>query len=72
MIAKTKLFWVCLLGIMVGALVPRFVVKAFIQHCKPSDIHIAREAEKFENSQQLDAQIEMNTIFDLPQSTGSS
>lgn len=73
MIAKTKLFWVCLLCIIVGALVPRFIVKVFIQHCKPNDIHIAREAEKFENSrQQRDAQIEMNPIFDLPQSTGSS
>lgn len=75
MIAKTKLFWVCLLGIIAGALLPRFVVKVFIQHCKPNDIHIAREAEKSENSReshQREAQIEMNPIFDLPQSTGSS
>ncbi|KAH6755780.1 aminophospholipid ATPase 1 [Perilla frutescens var. hirtella] len=72
MIAKTKLFWVCLLGITVGALVPRFVVKAFVQYCKPDDVQIAREAEKFGNlreSGQRDAQIEMNPIFDRPRSS---
>lgn len=74
MIAKTKLFWVCLLGITVGGLVPRFVVKAFIQYCKPNDIQIAREAEKFGNvreSWQRDSEIEMNPVFDLPRRSSS-
>lgn len=72
MIAKTKLFWACLLGITVGALVPRFVVKAFVQYCKPNDIQIAREAEKFgdvRESRQRDSEIEMNPIFDLPRTS---
>ncbi|KAG8391056.1 hypothetical protein BUALT_Bualt01G0148200 [Buddleja alternifolia] len=66
-IANTELFWVCLLGITVGALVPRFVVKVFVQYCIPNDIQIAREAEKRGNSRESqDAQIEMNPIFDPP------
>ncbi|KAI3448731.1 hypothetical protein Pfo_005396 [Paulownia fortunei] len=70
-IAKTELFWVCLLGITVGALVPHFVVKTFVQYYKPNDIQIAREAEKFGNSRESrDAQIEMNLIFDPPRRTG--
>lgn len=75
MIVKTKLFWVCLLGIIVAGMVPRFVVKVFVQHCKPNDIHIAREAEKFGNlreSRHRDAETEMNPIFDRPRSTASS
>ncbi|KAL8555179.1 hypothetical protein ACS0TY_003115 [Phlomoides rotata] len=66
-IANTRLFWVCLLGIIVGALIPHFVVKVFVQFCKPNDIQIAREAEKFQDSrasQLQGAQIEMNTVFD--------
>ncbi|KAK9074962.1 hypothetical protein SSX86_003281 [Deinandra increscens subsp. villosa] len=55
-------FWICLLGIQIAALVPRFVIKMVIQHCKPSDIQIAREADKFGNSLELTGQeIEMNT-----------
>ncbi|KAK6140432.1 hypothetical protein DH2020_025816 [Rehmannia glutinosa] len=66
-IAGTGLFWLCLLGITIGALVPRFVVKVFIQYCRPDDIQIAREAEKFRNSRDpQDAQIEMNQILDPP------
>lgn len=54
-------FWICLLGIQIAAVVPRFVIKMFIQHCKPSDIQIAREAEKFGNSLELRGQeVEMN------------
>ncbi|KAK4384520.1 Phospholipid-transporting ATPase 1, partial [Sesamum angolense] len=64
-IAGTKLFWVCLLGITVGALLPHFVVKVIVQYSSPSDLQIAREAEKFQNSRELrHAQIEMNPIFD--------
>ncbi|KAK6163125.1 hypothetical protein DH2020_002966 [Rehmannia glutinosa] len=65
-IAGTGLFWLCLLGITIGALVPRFVVKVFIQYCRPDDIQIAREAEKFRNSRDpQDAQIEMNKFWIL-------
>ncbi|XP_042035935.1 phospholipid-transporting ATPase 1-like isoform X2 [Salvia splendens] len=71
MIAKTKLFWVCLLGIVVSGLVPRFVVKVFVQHFKPDDIQIARVAEKF-GYLQGDAETEMNPIFDLPQRTATT
>ncbi|KAI3813934.1 hypothetical protein L1987_18669 [Smallanthus sonchifolius] len=54
-------FWICLLGIQIAALFPRFGIKMFIQHCKPSDIQIAREADKFGNSMELTGQeIEMN------------
>ncbi|KAK4476675.1 hypothetical protein RD792_015835 [Penstemon davidsonii] len=66
-IASTKLFWVCLLGITVGALVPRFVVKCFVQYYRPNDIQIAREAEKIGNLR--DSQDEpqgMNPIFYPP------
>ncbi|CAN1139886.1 Phospholipid-transporting ATPase 1 [Linum perenne] len=46
-IAKTGSFWLLLLGIVVTALVPRFVVKVLYQYCTPCDIQIAKEAEKF-------------------------
>lgn len=72
MIAKTKLFWVCLLGIVVAGMVPRFVVKVFVQHCKPNDIHIAREAEKFGNLREPNAETEMNPISDLPRSSATT
>lgn len=63
-IADTRLFWVCLLGITVGALVPRFVLKVFVQYYRPNDIQIAREAEKLGNSRDSrDVQIEMHPIF---------
>ncbi|KAK4424760.1 Phospholipid-transporting ATPase 1 [Sesamum alatum] len=66
-IADTKLFWVCLLGITVGALLPHFVVKAIVQYYTPNDLQIAREAEKFQNQRVLrHSQIEMNPIFDPP------
>ncbi|KAL0429487.1 UNVERIFIED_CONTAM: Phospholipid-transporting ATPase 1 [Sesamum radiatum] len=66
-ITKTALFWLCLLCIMIGALLPRFLVKVFVQHYKPTDIQIAREAEKFNTSRASQgAQIEMNEIFDPP------
>ncbi|KAL8028736.1 hypothetical protein ABFX02_14G180000 [Erythranthe guttata] len=62
-IADTKLFWVCLLGITIGALIPHFVVKIFVQYYRPNDIQIAREAEKFEDSRvSRQVQIEMNPI----------
>ncbi|KAL2230883.1 phospholipid-transporting ATPase 1 [Sesamum indicum] len=63
-IAGTKLFWVCLLSITVGALLPHFVVKVIVQYSSPSDLQIAREAEKFRSPRELrHTQIEMNPIF---------
>jgi phospholipid-transporting ATPase len=44
----TGLFWFLLLIIVVAAMVPHFVIKAFTEHFSPSDIQIAREMEKFE------------------------
>ncbi|PIN02251.1 P-type ATPase [Handroanthus impetiginosus] len=62
-IADTTLFWVCLLGIILGALVPHFVVKIFVQYYRPNDIQIARELEKFCTSRvSRNAEIEMNPI----------
>ncbi|MFS8034822.1 putative P-type phospholipid transporter [Helianthus anomalus] len=60
-LASKGSFWVCLLGMQIAAVVPRFGVKMFIQHCKPSDIQIAREADKFGSSMELARQeIELN------------
>lgn len=64
-IAGTELFWLCLLGIVVAGLLPRFVVKVFCQYYRPDDILIGREAEKFGNLTELrNGEIEMNPIFD--------
>ncbi|CAH1421748.1 unnamed protein product [Lactuca virosa] len=64
-LARSGLFWICLFGIVIASMIPRFVVKMFMQHCKPSDTQIAREAEKFRNSMVLTRnggieEIEMN------------
>lgn len=64
-IAKMSLFWLCLLGILVAALLPRFVVKVIYQHLSPCDVQIAREVEKFGVSRELGVmQIEMNPIVE--------
>ncbi|XP_051121058.1 phospholipid-transporting ATPase 1-like [Andrographis paniculata] len=67
-VADTALFWICLLGVVVGALVPRFVVKVFGQWLRPNDIQLAREMEKFKNSSSDSdsgqQQVEMSRIFD--------
>ncbi|PON66862.1 P-type ATPase, subfamily IV [Parasponia andersonii] len=67
-VAKTGLFWLCLLGIVVVALLPRFVVKFLYQYYCPCDVQIAREAEKFGNLGDLGAvHKEMDPILDHPQ-----
>lgn len=67
-VAGDAVFWLCLIGIIVAALIPRFIVKVFVQHFMPSDIQIAREEEKFGNrTVSQDAEIEMNPVFDSPQ-----
>ncbi|KAF3434340.1 hypothetical protein FNV43_RR25443 [Rhamnella rubrinervis] len=66
-IAKTRLFWLCLLGITIAALLPRFVVKFIYQYYRPCDVQIAREAEKFGDPREFaNVQIEMNPIVDRP------
>ncbi|KAI9078500.1 hypothetical protein K1719_039525 [Acacia pycnantha] len=45
-VAGTRMFWLCLLGSIVGALLPRFVIKFVHQYYCPDDIQISREAEK--------------------------
>ncbi|CAH9088943.1 unnamed protein product [Cuscuta epithymum] len=65
-IAGDASFWLCLIGIIVAALIPRFIVKAFVQYFMPSDIQIAREEEKLGNRTQ-EAEIEMNPVSDSPQ-----
>ncbi|XP_019187260.1 PREDICTED: phospholipid-transporting ATPase 1-like [Ipomoea nil] len=67
-IARDGAFWFCLLGIIVAALVPRFVVKVCVQHFTPRDIQIAREGEKFGNIIRRSeyAAVEMNQIVHPP------
>ncbi|XP_017984736.1 PREDICTED: phospholipid-transporting ATPase 1 [Theobroma cacao] len=66
-IARTGLFWLCLLAIIVVALVPRFVVKVLYQLYTPCDVQIAREAEKFQSQRATGAlEVEMNPILDPP------
>ncbi|CAO2192914.1 unnamed protein product [Urochloa humidicola] len=52
-IMGTGLFWLLLLIIVVTAMVPHFVIKAFTEHFRPSDIQIAREMEKLRNVNQV-------------------
>ncbi|GKU91466.1 hypothetical protein SLEP1_g5336 [Rubroshorea leprosula] len=60
-IGKTRLFWLCLLVIVVSALIPRFVIKVLYQYYRPCDVQIARETEKLGNQGELGAvEIEMN------------
>ncbi|CAH8270075.1 unnamed protein product [Arabidopsis lyrata] len=66
-VAKTWMFWFCLLAIVVTALLPRFAIKFLVEYYRPSDVRIAREAEKlgtFRESQPLG--VEMNLIQDPP------
>lgn len=66
-IAGTRLFWLCLLAIIVAALLPRFVVKVLYQWYAPCDVQIAREAEKVQTQSEYRAvEIEMNPISDTP------
>lgn len=67
-VAKTGLFWLCLLGIVVLALLPRLVVKFLYQYYCPCDVQIAREVEKFGNPRELGTvRKEMEPILDRPQ-----
>lgn len=52
-IMGTGLFWLLLLIIVVTAMVPHFVIKAFTEHFRPSDIQIAREIEKVTSVNQV-------------------
>ncbi|XP_039060422.1 phospholipid-transporting ATPase 1-like isoform X1 [Hibiscus syriacus] len=66
-IARTGLFWLCLLSIIVAALIPRFVVKVLYQFYTPCDVQIAREAEKFQpRSESAAVEVEMNPILNQP------
>lgn len=66
-IASTRLFWLCLLGIIIAAILPRFVVKFLYQNYSPCDVQIAKEFEKFGNPREsANVQIEMNPILDQP------
>ncbi|XP_021296402.1 LOW QUALITY PROTEIN: phospholipid-transporting ATPase 1 [Herrania umbratica] len=66
-IARTGLFWLCLLVIIIVALIPRFVVKVLYQLYTPCDVQIAREAEKFQTQRATGAlEVEMNPILDPP------
>lgn len=61
----TALFWLCLLSITVAAMVPRFMTKVFTEFFWPTDIQIAREAEKYGNLYEAAAtEIQMSTLSD--------
>ncbi|KAL2581430.1 hypothetical protein GLYMA_15G215400v4 [Glycine max] len=65
--AGTGLFWLCLLGTVIAALLPRLVVKYMYQYYFPSDIQISRETEKFGNPRDNGGgQIEMLPVSDGP------
>ncbi|EOA22419.1 hypothetical protein CARUB_v10003062mg [Capsella rubella] len=66
-VAKTWMFWFCLLAIVVTSLLPRFAIKFLVEYYRPSDVRIAREVEKLgtlRESQPLG--IEMNQMRDPP------
>ncbi|CAJ1942061.1 unnamed protein product [Sphenostylis stenocarpa] len=66
-VAGTALFWLCLLGIVIAALLPRLVVKYLYQYYFPSDIQISRETEKFGNPRDNGGgEIEMLPVSDAP------
>jgi phospholipid-transporting ATPase len=66
-IAGTGLFWLCMLGILIASILPRFIVKIVVEYYKPSDIQIAREAEKMNNLTEFEnSEREMGPIFDHP------
>ncbi|KAG6763373.1 hypothetical protein POTOM_030787 [Populus tomentosa] len=66
-VAKTELFWLCLLAIVLAALIPRYVVKLLYQYYSPCDIQIAREAEKFGSPRESrNTKIETNPILGSP------
>ncbi|XP_028756392.1 phospholipid-transporting ATPase 1 [Neltuma alba] len=59
----TGSFWLCLLGIIITALLPRFMVKYIHQYYFPDDIQISREAEKVGASRMVGGEdIEMHPI----------
>ncbi|RDX91712.1 Phospholipid-transporting ATPase 1, partial [Mucuna pruriens] len=65
----TGLFWLCLLGTVITALLPRLVVKYIYEYYFPGDIQISRESEKFGNPRDNGGgQIEMIPVSDaVPQ-----
>ncbi|XP_061358473.1 phospholipid-transporting ATPase 1-like isoform X2 [Gastrolobium bilobum] len=64
--AGTAMFWLCLLGIVIAALLPRFVVKFIYQYYCPNDIQISREVEKFGDQVNEVGQVEMHHIPNGP------
>ncbi|KAG6537024.1 hypothetical protein ZIOFF_002102 [Zingiber officinale] len=44
-VMRIGLFWLCLLGVLVAGMLPRFIMKALIHHFVHNDIQIAKELE---------------------------
>ncbi|KAK1281312.1 Phospholipid-transporting ATPase 1 [Acorus gramineus] len=66
----TRLFWACLFSIILLALIPRFIVKAFDEYMRPSDIQISREMEKLGTAGSLaPVEVELNQISDAQRGT---
>ncbi|KAG9458518.1 hypothetical protein H6P81_003026 [Aristolochia fimbriata] len=67
---RTGGFWLCLLAVLVIALIPRFVIKVFVQHISPGDVQISREAEKLVASRDFaTVEVEMNPVRGTTQET---
>ncbi|KAL2899777.1 Phospholipid-transporting ATPase 1 [Bienertia sinuspersici] len=57
-LAVTPTYWLTIALILIVALLPRFLCKVVYQMFWPSDIQIAREAEKIKKQKKLDAKTE--------------
>lgn len=56
-------FWLCVLASPIVGLIPRFLITVSKQHFRPSDIYVAREAEKFDKLKDWEsAETEMSLL----------
>jgi phospholipid-transporting ATPase len=59
----TGLFWALLLAVIVVGMIPHFAAKAISEHFMPSDIQIAREMEKSQDSHDVShPEVQLSTI----------
>ncbi|XP_062211113.1 phospholipid-transporting ATPase 1-like isoform X2 [Phragmites australis] len=59
----TGLFWALLLAVTVAGMIPHFAAKAFKEYFTPSDIQIAREMEKWQDTHDVThPEVQMSTV----------
>ncbi|KAJ7294782.1 hypothetical protein O6H91_Y232800 [Diphasiastrum complanatum] len=69
----TAYYWLNLLLIIVLGLLPRFCIKVIKQRWWPSDVHIAREADKLDrNYMSKQSSLELNVLHHRESGVGSS